>query len=181
MVPVEVGSKLRLELGVDRDGAGGITGLAPTVALRRPDVAGSYLDFADRTFKTSGWTTRLAILTAVSASLAPGQYEYTLDLALVAAAVAGLELIAEYAVSNGADINRTACDEYVVRESAAQLDWVYAVHANRQEDAPGTPGTVSVYRADGVTVWKTAQLRDYTGAGVGATSGLPARRTAFVP
>lgn len=45
-------------LDIAVDSSGGVTGLAITVALRDPDDSTSYLDFADGTFKTGGWTTQ---------------------------------------------------------------------------------------------------------------------------
>jgi hypothetical protein len=175
---VQASSLLRLVLTVDREGGGGVTGLAPTVAIRNPLVTNSYLDWADGLFKTAGWTTRTAVMAEVSASLSPGEYQRDLNLATVPLAVAGFEFFAHFAASNGADINRRTHEEFIVRESVEQLDWVYAVHHNRTEGAPGAPGLLTVYRGDG-TLWQTAELRDYVGAAVGGTSGIPARRTKF--
>ncbi len=45
--------------------SGGITGLSPVVAIRDALTVGSYIDVADLTFKTSGWTTRQAAMTEV--------------------------------------------------------------------------------------------------------------------
>ena len=176
---VQTGALVRLVLTVDREAAGGVVGLVPTVAIRDPAVAGSYLDWADGVFKLAGWTTRLGVMAEVDAALSPGAYGRAMDLSLVPAAIAGFEFVAEFAANNGYDVDRRGHEHYVVRESVNQLDWVHAVHRNRIEDAPGTPGVVQVYRADSVTVWRTAELRDYVGAGVGGTSGLPARRTRF--
>ncbi len=53
-----------LQLAVNGFG-GGITGLSPVVAIRSALTSGSYLDFSDLAFKTSGWTTRQAALTEV--------------------------------------------------------------------------------------------------------------------
>jgi hypothetical protein len=177
---VQARTQVRLFLLIDREGFGGVPGLAPTVALRWPGVAGRYLDWADNTFKTVGWSLRRGAMTEVSASLSPGEYEKVLDLAATVPVLAdGDELVVEFDATNGVDINRRAADVLSVRETVEQLGWVYAVHHNRIEDTPGTPGIVSVYRPDNVTVWQTAQLRDYTGGGVGGTTGLPARRTGF--
>lgn len=44
---------------------------------------GMFFDFADSTFKGSGWTTRQATMTEVDSTNAPGVYQYTLDTALL--------------------------------------------------------------------------------------------------
>jgi len=78
----------------------GRTGATALVAVREADTTNSWLDFADATFKTSGWTTRQAAMTEISAGNAPGLYRVALDVtALLPARVAGDELIAEYAVT----------------------------------------------------------------------------------
>ena len=62
----------------------GVTGLAPLVAVRRTDAIGGYLDWFDMTFKLAGWTSRQTLMSEISATLAPGRYERTLDTSLVA-------------------------------------------------------------------------------------------------
>ncbi len=47
------------------------------VDIRRDD--GLFFDFADSTFKSSGWTTRQATATEVSSTNAPGSYRTTVD------------------------------------------------------------------------------------------------------
>ena len=54
---------------------GGVTGATIVVAVRDGPTSNSWLDFADLTFKTVGWTTRQATLAEVSAANAPGVYE----------------------------------------------------------------------------------------------------------
>lgn len=53
--------------------------------------------------------------------------------------------------------------------------------SNRLEEAPGTPGTLTLYDDDGTTVLGTYQLRDAGGNAVASATGEPARRTAVSP
>lgn len=61
-----------VELQLNKNG--GVVGASPVVAVRDGATMNSWLDFADLTFKTGGWTTRQAALTEVSAANAPGIY-----------------------------------------------------------------------------------------------------------
>jgi len=80
-----------LTLSVSRNG--GVAGLTAVVAIRDGDTPNSYLDFADQTFKTSGWTTRQAAMT----DLGGGHYRRALDLTAMINLPAGTEeLVAEY-------------------------------------------------------------------------------------
>lgn len=49
---------------------------------------------------------------------------------------------------------------------------------NRIEETPGDPGVVRLYADDGVTVFKTWNVRDYAGNAVAPVVGQPARRGA---
>lgn len=92
-----------LKLTVERVGSGGITGLTPsqvTLRIRDASTLNSYLDFADNTFKTAGWTQQDAGLSEVGR----GHYQYNLNVVAVPAMVAGFEASVEYHVDNGADI-----------------------------------------------------------------------------
>lgn len=182
MIEVSLAEPLVLHLLVERPDVGGVTGLTPTVSLRFDGTAAvpatiQYLDWADGVWKASGWTTRQAIMMEVEATLAPGVYRRALA-ALPAGTPAGARMVAEYTAQDGAALRR-ACEAYVARDTVEKLDWVHAVHHNRQEASPGSPGSLVVYRQDGVTPWKSAQLRDYVGAGVAGATGIPARRSGF--
>jgi hypothetical protein len=67
----------------------GTTGLAPTLAVRDPGTPNSYLDFADDTFKTAGWTTQFQVVAQVDAVESPGVYERSLNIAAWAGLTAG--------------------------------------------------------------------------------------------
>jgi len=86
-----------LELHVARPGSGGIGSLTPVVQIRDGTTGDSYLDFADNTFKTSGWTTKQSSLTAVPGEA--GRYRFTWNSSLAAAIIDGFRAIAEYIVT----------------------------------------------------------------------------------
>jgi len=58
------------------------------------------------------------------------------------------------------------------------LDLLRMVHTNRLEADPGDPGTMILYADDGVTPFKTWNLRDYLGGAVTGVVGSPAYRGA---
>jgi hypothetical protein len=99
----QAGSVVPLDLTVDREGIGGVTGLTPaqvTVALRDASTLGSYLDWADNIFKLAGWTTKYAGLTEVER----GHYQRSFDSSLVPSVVSGSVLAAEFRADDGAVI-----------------------------------------------------------------------------
>ncbi len=73
-------------------GGTGVTGLSITVRLRDGETTNSYLDFADNTFKTSGWTTQDAALSEIG----DGHYQRTLDVSAIVGLAIGDSLVAEY-------------------------------------------------------------------------------------
>lgn len=95
-----------LKLTINQEGVGGVTGLSPTVAVRNAATTNSYLDFADGTFKTGGWTLRDAPLTDIG----DGHYQRNLNAAGVTGMAPGLVVATEYAVDNGSDIVGTDSD-----------------------------------------------------------------------
>ena len=82
-----------LEITVDQ--GGGISGLLVTVMIRDSDNSSSYLDFADNTFKTSGWTQRERALS----DLTGGFYHTTINVAAITNLPAGGNLVASYNIS----------------------------------------------------------------------------------
>ena len=83
-----------LELTVSKNG--GVTGLTALVKVRDATTTNSYLDFADSTFKTSGWTTQSGTLTEIGG----GVYHYALNVnAMTNLPAATNHLVAEYTVS----------------------------------------------------------------------------------
>lgn len=96
---VELSETIELYLQLD-NGRTGIPVTETLVSLRRANTD-FYLDFGGGTpqFRTSGWTTREAQLTELSAGNSPGFYRLELDLSTISATdgpVVGEELIAEY-------------------------------------------------------------------------------------
>lgn len=85
-----------LQVPVIRNGAG-VSGLTVKAQIRNGDGNNSYLDFADNTFKTSGWTTKQATLVEVPTSV--GIYRFSWNSSLVAAIVNGFDAIVEYDVT----------------------------------------------------------------------------------
>jgi len=159
-----------LDLTVDRQG--GVTGLAPTVALRDTATNG-YLDWADATFKTSGWATRYAAMSAVER----GHYQLTLNLSATPAVVAGMVLVAEYHVDNGADVVGDAHDYVAVEANqTADIALMRKALTNRLEETSGNPGVLRLYDDDGSTVLKTWPLCDEGGGAVLPAVGTAARR-----
>jgi hypothetical protein len=53
----------------------------------------------DMTFKIAAWVQRQAPLAEISAALAPGTYQYTLDVSAIVGVVVGMQLVAEYDVN----------------------------------------------------------------------------------
>lgn len=79
MIYVRAGSIEPIEvLALQSDGAA-LTGSTNLRVDIRRDSDGHFLDFADETFKSSGWSTRQATLAEVSSSLAPGAYRTTVN------------------------------------------------------------------------------------------------------
>lgn len=157
-----------LFLSVAKAGTGGVAGLSPTVRFRRASD-GFYLDFADDTFKGSGWTTQSASMT----DLGGGHYQRLLDLSAVGVVPTSV-YIAEYAVDDGGDINSIANDVYNVED----LELVRQLGSNRLEEVPGNPGQLTLFDDDGVSVRARWEVRDVTGSSVTAVVGSPARRSA---
>lgn len=172
---VEAADTIPLTLTVTKAGVGGVTGLAPTVALRDGQTTNSYIDWADDTFKTSGWTTREALLTEIG----DGHYQKQLNLPNISAA-AGDIYAAEYKVDDvaakGVDSERI----FVVTQRD-DITLLRKMVTNKLIETAGTPGQLVLYDDDGVTPLKTWQLRDGTGAGTQLAVGAPARRSASSP
>ena len=156
-----------LVLTVSKAGSGGVTGLTPTVQLYRSSD-GFYLDWNDSVFKSSGWTTIDGSLSDIGG----GNYTRSLDLAAVGAVVLDV-LVAFYKLDNG-PIKGVSNDVFNVED----LEVMRQLVTNRIEDAPGNPGTLTLYDDDGVTPRAQWNVRDATGGAVVATVGTPSRRSA---
>jgi hypothetical protein len=167
-----------LELVVDDVIVGGLAGLSPTVALRLVSAATPpfYLDWADATFKQSGWTLKHAPLTDIE----NGVYQRLLNVAGLSPAVArGTHLSAEYTLVGS--VSGREAELIRVDDVEEQVTFLRKVAKNRLEEASGNPGTLVLYADDGVTVDTTWTLRDETGGAVLPGTGTPARRSAGTP
>jgi hypothetical protein len=170
----ELDASFPLTLVVNRAGSGGITGLVPTVALRKGSDPTQYLDWGDSTFKASGWTSKYANLSEVER----GHYQKLLSLPSISAAD-GESYVAQFYVNNGGDVKGESEDTIlVVGNSTADLTLLRKALTNRMEEYPGNPGQLILFDDDGTTPLKTWRLRDVTGGSVNATVGAPARRSA---
>jgi hypothetical protein len=172
MLIAEPTSQLPLNLTVDREGSGGVTGLVPTVAVRQTDVADSYLDWNDNTFKTSGWVTKYATLTEAER----GTYQRILGLDSVAGISAGSSLVAEYHVDNGSDVVGDAHDVILVVSTNTDTDLLRKALTNKLYETPGSPGVLTLYDDDSATPLLSWDLKDYQGNMTVGVQGSPARR-----
>jgi len=102
-----------LELTIDQEGVGGVTGQSPTVALRDASTTDSYLDFDDDTFKTAAWGTKYASMAEVER----GHYVRIFDAA-AATVAAGTVLSAEYRVDSGSIVG----DDHDLIRFVASID-----------------------------------------------------------
>ena len=110
-----------LTLTLTQDGTGGVTGLAPTVAIRLGSSLTSYLDWDDITFKTSGWGTQFDVMTEVGG----GHYNRSLNVAGLVGAGVGDSLVVEYAVDDGGANVAVDSDTIVLQASAERLKEIW--------------------------------------------------------
>lgn len=173
----DVGSSFPLTLVVNRAGVGGIEGLSPTVALRSGSNPASFLDWSDNTFKTSGWTTKYAILAAVER----GHYQRMVDLDDFGA-IGGDSFVAQFFVDDGVDVRGEAEDVVlVVSNASTDVSLMRKALTNRMEETPGNPGQLVLFDDDGISILARWEIRDAAGNGIVSTVGTPARRSARLP
>lgn len=106
--------------------SGGVTGLAPVVAVRK---GSDYLDFADATFKAAGWTTRQQALAEVSAINSPGSYEFALDVSAIVGIAAGELWSAEYELTGSVDTS----EQIAIVENIYNIDDSNVIDALNQQ------------------------------------------------
>jgi len=152
---------------------GGVTGQSPTVAVRDGDTVNSYLDFADNTFKTSGWTIKYSPMVEVER----GHYQRSINVANLNLQ-AGQELVAEFSVDDGGGVVGGDHDILKIVDIAADTSLVRKVITNRQEEEPGLPGRLITYDDDNVTPILDQELRDNNDGAIVSATGVPAKRTA---
>lgn len=171
-IVVESNAQVPLLLSVAREGEGGATGLTPLVAVRNALVAGSYLDWDDSTFKTSGWGTKYEELSMFDA----GHYQRVLDLAPFDLP-AGTMLVAEYQVVDGSEEGIDS-DIIVVQKVGQDTALVRKAITNRQEEFGGDPGQLILFDDDATTPILIQPLRDGAGNGIALAVNVPAKRGA---
>jgi len=164
-LPVEVGATAPLVLTVDREGAGAVTGLTPSVALR--NGSGEYLDWADHTFKPSGWAERKRTLL----ERGDGHYATPLNLLLVPL-TPGAEYMAEYDTESTMYPGVAQEEVIVLRDT----NFLRKMSTNRMEQTSGNPGQLTLFDDDGVTPLRSWPVRDEFGGGIASQVGVPARR-----
>jgi hypothetical protein len=163
-----------LELVINTIGQGGVAGLSPTVAIRLSPSTNNYLDWATMTFKTSGWIVKNQPMT----DLGTGVYQQILNVAALGfTPLTGLpqKLLAEY-TSTGTGTGGLAEDTIFVSELRPDAQVARQFDTNRLEALGGSPGTLTLYEDDGVTVQSVQPLRDFAGGAVVNTPGSPAKR-----
>jgi hypothetical protein len=173
----EENSAFPLTLVVSRAGIGGVTGLAPTVALRQGAAPDNYLDWNDGLFKSGGWTTKYGVLSEVER----GHYQRMLDLDAINV-TAGTALVAQFSVDNGGDVRGEAEDVVlVVPASSSDVALLRKALTNRMDETAGSPGQLTLFDDDGFTILMRWELRDAVGGAIVSTVGTPARRSARIP
>jgi len=105
-----------LALVVNQTNVGGESGLTCTVRVRLGADATRYLDFADNTFKSSGWTTQNQPLTDIGA----GHYSAPLDLSALGL-LAGVTLVLEFQARRGGLLIGDSSDVVSLVQASASL------------------------------------------------------------
>lgn len=164
-----------LELTVNQYGVGGVTGLAPTVAIRNT-ATGFYLDWSNNIFLNSGWVTKYQIMSEIER----GHYQQILNISALALPV-GTKLAAEYFVNNGGTVIGSAEDVIFVNNVASQVTFLRKIAKNRSELTSGATGLLKLYDDDGATVLETWGITDESGGAILPTVGSPAKRGAGSP
>jgi hypothetical protein len=130
-----------LILTLEQEDVGGVTGQAPTLAIRDATSIGSYLDFTDYTFKSAGWTTKYQPLVEIE----DGGYVFRMNLAAIAAISIGDILSAEYYYDDGG----------VVRRDQETMIIVESIHAIPTDTAAIIGGS-----GGGLTPAQATQLKE---------------------
>lgn len=164
-----------LELVIDLQNFGGVTGVATTVAVRLSPTTNSYLDWSDNLFKTSGWVVKDQPMT----DLGTGVYQQILNVAALGFTTLSplpQKLIAEY-TSSGLGTGGLDADIIIVSELRPDAKIARQYDTNILIAEGGSPnGTLTILADDNVTVQAVQTLKDYAGGPVINTTGTPAIR-----
>lgn len=140
----------------------GTTGLSPTVAVRDPQNPGFYLDFADNTFKSVGWTTRKQVMTEVSAANSPGTYQQVINLSTwVSFTAGGDHVIFEYEATVGGspynvvdevrlDLISDYADDAVWYDGATDAGQVVGLNGTRDNPCDDIDDAIALANATGL-------------------------------
>jgi len=169
-----------LELSINLQNVGGVSGLSPTVAIRLSPTTNSYLDWSDSIFKTSGWVVKNQPMTDVSLTGGtPGVYQQILNVAALGFTTLSplpQKIIAEY-TSTGSGTGGLTSDTIIVSELRPDAKIARQFDTNILIAEGGSPnGTLTMFADDNVTVQSVQQLNDYAGGPVVNTPGTPAKR-----
>ena len=172
LIIVEEQAVSALTLTVNREGVGGLSGLAPTVAIRQASAPDSYLDWDDGAFKTTGWTTKYQSMSESER----GTYQRLLDLSAVTGAPVGTLLIVEYRVIDGTLVGD---DHDLLMVVSVNTDTILLRKAltNKMIETPGLPGSLVLYDDDDTTPLLSQELRDFAAGATIGVQGSPAQRT----
>lgn len=161
-----------LDLTILQEGIGGLTGMAPTVAVRDGGTLDTYLDWSDNTFKTAGWVLKYGALSEVER----GHYQRTLNV--LSLSIAGNKaLVAEFHLDGGGNLKGSAHDVLLVSSLFSDVTLLRKGLTNRMDESPGNPGNLTLFDDNDTTPLLHWFLRDAAGGGIVAGVGAPARRS----
>lgn len=158
----QIGSTIQVELRLVAVDGAPVTGQSPTVAVRRW-IDNYFLDWADNSFKLSGWTTKNQLLTEVTG--VPeliGMYRASWPSAVPVLAQGYYSF--EFFWSDGSVSRRmTESVEFVSSHQAEKI-------LGNRLSIDFTAGVVKIYEEDGITVAWQAPLSDKSGNPVSASA-----------
>ena len=170
--PVSSTASVLLELTCKRNGVAA-SGLSPTVAVRLNDSS-SFFDWADSTFKTSGWTLKNAPMVEVDG----GRYVHAFSASSVPS---GDCFLAEYSATYPSGKTSIATDAFLVVEdlepTIAGVALLTKHLRGKLEPDVDDPSILRLYDPDNDALLLTWTFTDNNGDPVVAVAGSPAART----
>lgn len=167
-VRVLAGDTERIQTPALKDGSlVAVTGSTTVVLSIQRQSDNFWYDFADDTFKSSGWTTRQQQMTEVSASLAPGEYRYDWDTSSITNVAADDTYLLRVDETGGTVRNVPVTGEMKMDQWVADIrDAVQAVDTR----LPSDPADESLQQASHAqTQADIAALNDISAADVDTT------------
>jgi hypothetical protein len=161
----QVGTTVSVEVKLQDGNGVAVTGQTPTVAIRRPSD-NFFLDFADNTFKASGWTTKNQALTEITGQPeAAGVYRFLWNSAL--SVTEAVKLALQFTWVDGANTRLFAEDLDLTEEDLADK-----ILVNKMDYDTAT-NTLRIYNKAGNSIIKSWVITDKTAAPANL-SNLPA-------